>query len=148
MSDKEERFDPAHHGLDYAAKRLKQIGENDYTSQFAHVLGRREIDDEQLRLLVREEVHRAIYPVAELTNPHEHRRIEMVEESGLHWRGVLYATNAEPPYTPLSGVCWACLKPGDDMQWYSREGRSHLIHKSEECRKLAAEKPESKEHRG
>jgi len=48
------------------------------------------IDEETLRKFVREEVHRALYPAAEMANPHEHRRIEMVEETGRKWRGVLY----------------------------------------------------------
>jgi hypothetical protein len=48
------------------------------------------LSDQRLRKLVREEVHRAIYPTAEMANPHEHRRIEMVEQDGRKWRGVLY----------------------------------------------------------
>lgn len=113
--------------------------------------------EDALRAFIRAEVRKALEddareiatnPAFQPINAHQHRRVEMTEENGLHWRGVLYATNAEPLYTPLSGVCWGCLTPGTDMQWYSRDGRSHLIHKSEECRQLAAEKQESKEHRG
>lgn len=51
------------------------------------------IDDEQLSKLVREAVHRALYPTAEMANPHEHRRIEMTEQDGKKWRGVLYAVD-------------------------------------------------------
>lgn len=53
------------------------------------------IDEETLRKFVREEVHRALYPTAEMVNPHEHRRIEMVEENGKKWRGVLYLVEKE-----------------------------------------------------
>lgn len=52
-------------------------------------------------------------------------------------------------YVPATGVCWACGKPGqDNLRWYTRGGHSHLVHDSEECRMLAAEKPEMAEHRG
>lgn len=47
----------------------------------------------EIRAFIREEVHRALYPDAALANPHEHRRIEMTEESGKKWRGVLYAVD-------------------------------------------------------
>lgn len=48
------------------------------------------VETERLRKVVREEVHRALYPDAALANPHEHRRIEMTEQDGKKWRGVLY----------------------------------------------------------
>ena len=48
-----------------------------------------------LRTLIREEVHRALYPAAEMANPHEHRRIEMTEQDGRKWRGVLYLVEEE-----------------------------------------------------
>lgn len=51
------------------------------------------MDEQSVRSLIREEVHRALYPDAALANPHEHRRIEMTEESGKKWRGVLYAVD-------------------------------------------------------
>ena len=54
-----------------------------------------EMDEQRIRAIVREEVHRALYPVAEMANPHEHRRIEMTEESGRKWRGVLYLVEKE-----------------------------------------------------
>lgn len=143
MIEDEERFDPSRHSLADAAKRLKQIGEKDYTSRLAEILEKHEeqdtgematgdvvdlpplmfdnhehelvlppiehegvqmakcianicvLDGQQLRKLVREEVHRALYPSAEMANPHEHRRIEMVEENGKKWRGVLYAVEDE-----------------------------------------------------
>lgn len=89
MIEDEERFDPSRHSLADAAKRLKQIGEKDYTARLADVLRRHEEENvnelrdafnaeqggfEQvwLRTLIREEVHRALYPSAETANPHEH----------------------------------------------------------------------------
>lgn len=53
------------------------------------------LSDQKLRKLVREEVHRALYPTAEMANPHEHRRIEMTEQDGRKWRGVLYLVEQE-----------------------------------------------------
>lgn len=50
---------------------------------------------EQARACIREEVHRVLYPAAGLVNGHEHRRIEMIEENGKHWRGMLYAVEEE-----------------------------------------------------
>lgn len=57
-------------------------------------------------------------------------------------------TAFQPRTTKQAGICWACLCSGDDMEWFTRGGHSHLIHKSEECRRMAAEKPETREHRG
>lgn len=127
MSEEEQIF-PRRPDLNWAAKRLKQISEKDYTTRLADVMKRYEestselttvpspeivhmpltvqrvepqtttlhiLDDEKLRALVREEVHRAIYPTAEMADPHEHRRIEMTEENGKRWRGVLYAVEQD-----------------------------------------------------
>lgn len=44
----------------------------------------------------------------------------------------------------MIGTCWACQQPGEYMAWYG----SHLIHASEECKALAEQKPEQREHRG
>lgn len=49
--------------------------------------------DKRLRLMIREEVHRALYPDAALANPHKHMRVEMTTEQGDKWRGVLYAVD-------------------------------------------------------
>lgn len=54
-----------------------------------------EMDEQRLRALIREEMHRALYPSIEMTNPHEYRRVEMTEESGKKWRGVLYAIDGD-----------------------------------------------------
>lgn len=51
-------------------------------------------------------------------------------------------------YVPAWGACWACGQTGTEMQWFTCGGRSHLIHRTEECRMLAEEKPETGEHRG
>lgn len=53
-------------------------------------------------------------------------------------------------YVPASGVCWACGKPSQDgdFRWFTRGGHSHLVHDSEECMRLASEKPDQREHRG
>lgn len=51
------------------------------------------VETERLRKVVREEVHRALYPDAALANPHEHMRVEMTTEQGEKWRGVLYAVD-------------------------------------------------------
>lgn len=50
--------------------------------------------------------------------------------------------------TKQAGICYVCLFSGDDMEWYESDGRSHLIHKNEECRRKAAEMPPTREHRG
>lgn len=50
--------------------------------------------------------------------------------------------------TKQTGICYACLFSGDDMEWFESDGRSHLIHKNEECRRKAAEMPPTREHRG
>lgn len=81
---------------------------------------------------------------------HEHRRVEMFEESGKQWRGMLYRVEAMPSEQVPPGVCWACGQPGkaEEMMWHERGGRSHLIHATAECIKAAEIKPEIKEHRG
>lgn len=59
------------------------------------ILDRYPLTEDRVRALIREEVHRTIYPTAEMVNPHVHRRIEMTEESGDKWRGVLYKVEKE-----------------------------------------------------
>lgn len=53
------------------------------------------LSEDDLRTMIREEVHRALYPTAEMANPHRHRRIEMTTEQGKKWRGVLYLVEKE-----------------------------------------------------
>lgn len=108
----EERFDPTRHGLDYAAKRLKQISEKDYAGRLARALSRRgdqDTDEQpvpltpqqswfaeaQMRSLIREEVGRALHRPVEMVNPHHHRRVELIEENDQRWRGVLYLVEEE-----------------------------------------------------
>lgn len=50
---------------------------------------------ERVRACIREEVHCVLYPTAGLVSGHEHRRIEMIEENGKRWRGMLYAVEEE-----------------------------------------------------
>lgn len=103
--------------------------------------------DKRLRTLIREEVRHALYPGG-LPDPHRHRRVEMTEEDGTRWRGMLYAVEEDQVHIPASGICWSCSQPGENMEWYKRGGRSHLIHATPECRQRASEKPEVREHRG
>lgn len=49
---------------------------------------------EQMRAMIREEIHNALYPGGTI-DAHDHRRVEMVEESGKRWRGVLYLVSEE-----------------------------------------------------
>jgi hypothetical protein len=113
--NEEERFDPRRHSLDYAAERLKILSENTYrlhkeidSQDEQMLLGESEQDTgehpavdryipskAEIRAFIREEVHRALYPVAEMANPHEHMRVEMVTEQGKRWRGVLYGVEKE-----------------------------------------------------
>lgn len=81
---------------------------------------------------------------------HEHRRVEMFEESGKQWRGMLYRVEAMPSEQVPPGMCWACGEQGkaEEMMWHERGGRSHLIHATEECIRAAEIKPETREHRG
>lgn len=60
------------------------------------------------------------------------------------------ATNTafQSVYVPATGVCWACGKGQGVFRWFTRSGHSHLIHRSEECRRIAEEKQETREHRG
>lgn len=51
-------------------------------------------------------------------------------------------------YVPATGVCWACGKGNGVFQWFTRGGHSHLIHKSEECRRIAETKQEAREQQG
>lgn len=46
--NEEKRFDPSRHGLDDAAKRLKEISEKDYTSRIAKALGEHEEETNEL----------------------------------------------------------------------------------------------------
>lgn len=43
-----------------------------------------------------------------------------------------------------AGTCCACLQSGDDMAWVGHR----LSHRDEECRRIAAEMPPVREHRG
>lgn len=43
-----------------------------------------------------------------------------------------------------AGTCCACLMAGEDMEWVG----NRLAHKTEECRRIAAEMPAVREHRG
>lgn len=49
---------------------------------------------DELRTLIREEVHAAIYPGG-LPDAHRHRRVRLIEEDGTEWRGMLYAVEEE-----------------------------------------------------
>lgn len=105
---------------------------------------------DKLRAMIREEVHNALYPGGTIS-AHEHRRVEMSEESGVRWRGVLYRVDEEKPASVPSGVCWACGEHGkaEEMMWLDQFGkRSHLIHATHECARVAFQKPETREHRG
>lgn len=93
--------------------------------------------------------NRAFQPV----DTHEHRRIEMTEESGKQWRGVLYRVEDEHATDPMvpavcvpGGICWACGGHGEsaEMMWSG----AHLIHATPECVHGAQIKPEIREHRG
>lgn len=102
--------------------------------------------EEMLREMVAEHVKHALYPESTIST-HQHRRVEMVEETGKRWRGVLYAVEDEELGTHRSyalkarhepgpsGVCWVCGKPGEDMSTFVRgPGRTNeLIHRTEEC---------------
>lgn len=117
--------------------------------------------DERMRVLIHEEVQRALYPGGGIVT-HEHRRIDMYEQDGSHWRGMLYRVddNTTDPEMPAAqervpgGTCWACGTRGEsaEMMWYNpapHEGkRSHLIHATAECIRAAALKPEEREHHG
>ena len=46
--------------------------------------------------------------------------------------------------TKQAGTCCACLMAGDDMAWVG----NRLAHKTDECRRKAAEMPAVREHRG
>src|SRR5581483_9888775 len=46
---------------------------------------------DELRTLIREELHRALFPGG-LPDAHRHRRVRLIEENGTEWRGTLYAT--------------------------------------------------------
>lgn len=84
-----------------------------------------------LRRFIRAEVHKALDDLA---------------------KEIRYGRAFQPASTQprkQAGTCWACLGAGGDMEWFSREGMRglHLIHKSEECRRIAMEKTEIREHR-
>ena len=74
--------------------------------------------EQDLRAFIRKEVHKALDDIA----------------------NEVRTNTALQPHVPEYGWCWACNQPGSAMQWYGH----HLIHKTEECRKLAAEKPEQR----
>lgn len=107
------------------------------------------LDQQELRKMIEDAVQRALYPGGTIS-VHEHRRIEMVEESGKRWRGVLHRVdeNATDPMVPAvpTGICWACKRPGEPlaMEWHG----THLIHATDECRELANRTMETREHRG
>ena len=48
----------------------------------------------ELRALIKQAVQHALYPGG-LPDPHEYRRVELVEESGKRWRGMVYAVEEE-----------------------------------------------------
>lgn len=101
----------------------------------------------EIRAMVNQIVDEKLRP--ETVNPHRYKRVEITDgESGQRWRGMLYAVEPEPVCVPASGVCWACGERGEAMEWHAREGRSHLIHATGECRQRAEEKQETREHRG
>lgn len=117
--------------------------------------------EQELRAYVRKEVHQALDELANelrqrkafqptTVSVHEHRRVEMTEETGKQWRGMLYRVEAMPSEQVPPGMCWACGESGkaEDMMWHERGGRSHLIHATAECIKAAEMKPETREHRG
>lgn len=109
--------------------------------------------DERVRKVLEEDA-RAIQqnPAFQPTSisVHEHRRVEMFEESGKQWRGMLYRVEPMPSEQIPAGKCWACGESGkaEEMMWHERGGRSHLIHATAECIKAAEMKPETREHRG
>jgi hypothetical protein len=117
------------------------------TSAEPAALGVADID--MIRALIKTTVHDALYPDG-IVSAQKHRRVEMIEESGKRWRGVLYAVEEQESvsHVPSDGVCWACKGYGTDMEWHTRNGRSHLIHANSECRELASEMPEQRNHRG
>lgn len=127
------------------------------------------MSEPELRAFVRREVHKALDELAnelretkafQPVDTREHRRIEMTEDSGKRFRGVLYrvdetpvedeaATDPEIPAVDVrvpSGICWACGGYGEsaEMMWSGM----HLIHATPECVHGAEIKPETREHRG
>ena len=76
-----------------------------------------------------------------------HKRVRLIDDDGTVWSGVLYAVESDTDgRVPAVGICWACKHPGGrvEMEWHGH----HLIHARDECRALAAQLPETREHRG
>lgn len=104
------------------------------------------IDMNAMRKAIDDAIQRALHPGGTIS-AQEYRRIEMSDQDGKRWRGMLYRVDEDtPPHVPVTGICWACARPGGNMQmeWHGQ----HLIHATDECRILAQSKPEQREHRG
>lgn len=85
-----------------------------------------------LRRFVRAEVHKALDDLAK----------------EIRYGVAFRPASVQPRAYKQAGTCWACLGAGDDMEWCEQDGWWHLIHKSAECRRIAEEKIEMREHKG
>jgi hypothetical protein len=61
------------------------------------------LTEDRVREIVETAVQQALYPGGTIST-HEHRRVEMIEESGKRWRGMLYPVDehATDPMVPVA----------------------------------------------